>query len=197
MREDDESGDWSYESSQHDHQHGSQKGNQEPGNVRRAGDAKGSERVRRIETGRMPIIEELDEDEDFVDLVALFGGYDEEASVRMVKMKMIPVCDMSMGEEEDYEKDELHWWYEATKSQQEWIEKLVEIPITGHAEGLVIEERQQEWKEKLVEIPITGPIIEECDEDRVRMVNAWDEGVIEVVLKVIILRPWGPPNVPR
>ena len=180
VREDEESESWN-ESSQQDHQHGQQRGNQDSGNVRKAGDARGTERVRRIETGRMPIIEEVEDDEDFIDLSVLFAGYDEDATLRMVKK--IPVCDMSTGDEEEYERDELHWWYDASRSQQEWIEKLVEIPITGHGDEVLVEEKcQQEWKEKLVEIPITGPIIEECDEDKVRMVILWDESLIEVVL---------------
>ncbi|CAE7658644.1 unnamed protein product, partial [Symbiodinium sp. KB8] len=102
----------------------------------------------------MPIIEEV-EDDDFIALGVLFAGYDEDATVRMVKM--IPVCDMSMGDEEEYERDQLHWWYESTRSQQDWIEKLVETPITG-------------------------PIIEDSNEDKVRMVNLWDDSLIEVVL---------------
>ena len=122
MREDEESESWN-ESSQQDHQ---QRGNQDAGNVRRAGDARGTERVRRIETGRMPIIEEVEDDEDFIDLGALFAGFSEDATVRMVKM--IPVCDMSMGDEGEYEKDVLHWWYESTRSQQEWMEKRVDSP---------------------------------------------------------------------
>ena len=180
VKEDEESESWN-ESSQHDHQQGQQRGSQDSGNVRRAGDARGTDRVRRIEIGRMRIIEEVEDDEDFIDLSVLFAGFDEDATVRMVKMT--PVCDMSMGDEEEYERDELHWWYESTRSQQEWIEKLVEIPITGHGdEDLVEENSQQEWKEKLVEIPITGPIIEESNEDKVRMVNLWDDSLIEVVL---------------
>ena len=73
VREDEESQSWN-ENAQHDHQHGQQRGNQDSGSVRRAGDARGTERVRRIETGRMPIIEEVEDDEDFIDLSVLFAG---------------------------------------------------------------------------------------------------------------------------
>ena len=117
VREDEDPESWN-ESSQHEHQ---QRGNQDSGNVRRAGDVRGNERVRRIETGRMPIIEEVEDEEDFIDLGALFAGFSSDATVRMVKM--IPVCDMSMGDDGEYEKDELHWWYESTRGQQEWMER--------------------------------------------------------------------------
>ena len=95
VREDEESDSWN-ESSQHDHTQGQQRGNQDVRNVRRAGDVRGNERVRRIETGSMPTIEEVEDDEDFIDLGALFAGFNEGDAVRMVKM--IPVCDMSMGD---------------------------------------------------------------------------------------------------
>ena len=154
VREDEESESWN-EGSQHDHPQGQQRGNQDVGNVRRAGDVRGNERVRRIETGSMPIIEKVEDDEDFIDLGALFAGFNEGDAVRMVKM--IPVCDMSMGDKEEYEKDELHWRNESTRSQQEWMERRAETLLES-------------------------PVIEEMNESKVRMVNLWDESLTEVVL---------------
>ncbi|OLP76193.1 hypothetical protein AK812_SmicGene43904 [Symbiodinium microadriaticum] len=103
----------------------------------------------------MPIIEKVEDDEDFIDLGALFAGFNEGDAVRMVKM--IPVCDMSMGDKEEYEKDELHWRYESTRSQQEWMERRAETLLES-------------------------PVIEEMNESKVRMVNLWDESLTEVVL---------------
>ena len=40
--------------------------------------------------GDWSFIEEVEDDEDFIDLNVLFAGYDEDATVRMVKM--IPVA---------------------------------------------------------------------------------------------------------
>ena len=120
VREDEESDSWN-ESNQHDHLQGQQRGSHDAGNVRRAGDVRGNERARRIETGSMPTIEEVEDDEDFIDLGALFAGFSEGDAVRMVKM--IPVCDMSMGDEEEYEKGELHWWYESA-SKNGWRDEL-------------------------------------------------------------------------
>ena len=102
----------------------------------------------------MPIIEEVEDEEDFIDLGALFAGFSSDATVRMVKM--IPLCDMSMGDDGEYEKDELRWWYESTSGQQEWMERRVDSPSVC-------------------------PQIGEC-EDKVRMVNLWDDSLIEVVL---------------
>ncbi|CAE7234755.1 unnamed protein product [Symbiodinium sp. KB8] len=138
VREDEDPESWN-ESSQHEHQ---QRGSQDSGNVRRAGDVRGNERVRRIETGRMPIIEEVEDEEDFIDLGALFAGFSSDATVRMVKM--IPVCDMSMGDDGDYEKDELHWWYESTRGVQgkeKAVRKLtVKKEIEEDLEGMKYEE---------------------------------------------------------
>ncbi|CAE7208752.1 unnamed protein product [Symbiodinium microadriaticum] len=154
VREDEESDSWN-ESNQHDHPQGQQRGSHDAGNVRRAGDVRGNERVRRIETGSMPIIEKVEDDEDFIDLGALFAGFSEGDALRMVKM--IPVCDMSMGGKEEYEKDELHWWYESTRSQQEWMERRAETLLDS-------------------------PVIEDMIENKVRMVNLWDDSLTEVVL---------------
>ena len=77
---------------------------------------KGNEQVRRLVTTPMPIIEEVD-DEDYVDLIGMFEDLAHDWSVRVVKMteskKLVKVANMADGsDEEEYEKDELHKWYE-------------------------------------------------------------------------------------
>ena len=64
----------------------------------------------------MPIIEEVD-DEDYVDLIGMFEDLAHDWSVRAVKMteskKLVKVANMADGsDEEEYERDELHKWYE-------------------------------------------------------------------------------------
>ncbi|CAE7257883.1 unnamed protein product [Symbiodinium microadriaticum] len=49
----------------------------------------------------------------------------------MVKAKFAQEFVISEGDKDEGEKDEQHFWYEATKSQQDWLEKLIEIPTTG------------------------------------------------------------------
>ena len=67
--------------------------------------------------------------------------------MRMVKAKFAQEFVISEGDKDEGEKDEQHFWYEATKSQQDWLEKLIEIPTTGH-EDVAEEFCQQDWQEK-------------------------------------------------
>ena len=48
--------------------------------------AKGNEQVRRLVTTPMPIIEEIDEDDDYVDLIGMFEDLAHDWSVRVVKV---------------------------------------------------------------------------------------------------------------
>ena len=74
-------------------------------------------KLRRVETGHMPVIEEV----ECVDLAALFGegGGSASSSIRMVKAEFDQEFEISEGDTDKGEKDEQHFWYEATKSQQD------------------------------------------------------------------------------
>ena len=65
----------------------------------------------------MPIIEEVDDDDDYVDLIGMFEDLAHDWSVRAVKMteseQLVKVVNMAdESDEEEYERDELHDWYE-------------------------------------------------------------------------------------
>ena len=149
--------------------------------ARTAPAAKGNEQVRRLVTTPMPIIEEVD-DEDYVDLIGMFEDLAHDWSVRAVKMteskKLVKVANMADGsDEEEYEGDELHKWYEDLEvdklnskkaksgenilrwdeTKQDWMVKPFEIPSPGFTDSEEeIDLSKQDWLEKPVEIPSPG-----------------------------------------
>ena len=59
----------------------------------------------------MPIIEEIDEDEDYVDLIGMFEDLAHDWSVRVVKViESGRLVKVNESDGEEYEKDELHEW---------------------------------------------------------------------------------------
>ena len=96
--------------------------------ARTAPAAKGNEQVRSLVTTPMPIIEEIDEDDDYIDLVGMFEDLAHDWSVRVVKVteietvvKWANLADES--DDEEYERDELHEWYEDLEVDKENAKK--------------------------------------------------------------------------
>ena len=168
--------------------------------ARTAPAAKGNEQVRRLVTTPMPIIEEVDDD-DYVDLIGMFEDLAHDWSVRAVKMieseQLVKVVNMADGsDEEEYERDELHEWYEDLEldklnskkakpgenilrwdeTKQDWMVKPFEIPSPGFTDSEEeIDLSKQDWLEKPVEIPSPG--------HHIRAVSArYSEPLVEVVL---------------
>ena len=168
--------------------------------ARTAPAAKGNEQVRRLVTTPMPIIEEVDDD-DYVDLIGMFEDLAHDWSVRAVKMieseQLVKVVNMADGsDEEEYERDELHEWYEDLEvdklnskkakpgenilrwdeTKQDWMVKPFEIPSPGFTDSEEeIDLSTQDWLEKPVEIPSPG--------HHIRAVSArYSEPLVEVVL---------------
>ena len=166
--------------------------------ARTAPAAKGNEQVRRLVTTPMPIIEEVDDD-DYVDLIGMFEDLAHDWSVRAAKVieseQLVKVVNMADGsDEEEYERDELHEWYEDLEvdklpsskpgenvlrwdeTKQDWMVKPFEIPSPGFTDSEEeIDLSKQDWLEKPVEIPSPG--------HHIRAVSArYSEPLIEVVL---------------
>ena len=171
--------------------------------ARTAPAAKGNEQVRRLVTTPMPIIEEVDDDDDddYVDLIGMFEDLAHDWSVRAVKMteseQLVKVVNMAdESDEEEYERDELHEWYEDLgvdklnskkakpgenilrwdETKQDWMVKPFEIPSPGFTDSEEeIDLSKQDWLEKPVEIPSPG--------HHIRAVSArYSEPLVEVVL---------------
>eukprot|EP00439_Symbiodinium_sp_Y106_P071004 s3839_g12.t1 len=147
----------------------------------------------------MPIIEEVD-DEDYVDLIGMFEDLAHDWSVRAVKMteseQLVKVANMADGsDEEEYERDEPHKWYEDLEvdklnskkaksgenilrwdeTKQDWMVQPFEIPSPGFTDSEEeIDLSKQDWLEKPVEIPSPG--------HQVRAVSARYSELVEVVL---------------
>ena len=148
----------------------------------------------------MPIIEEVDDD-DYVDLIGMFEDLAHDWSVRAVKMieseQLVKVVNMAdASDEEEYERDELHEWYEDLEvdklnskkakpgenilrwdeTKQDWMVKPFEIPSPGFTDSEEeIDLSKQDWLEKPVEIPSPG--------HHIRAVSArYSEPLVEVVL---------------
>ena len=76
----------------------SQGANQGQAQVRYAASTKGNEQVRRLETSRVPIIEEVEDDEEYVDVIGMFEESARNSSLRMVRPEeeffdVTPTCD--------------------------------------------------------------------------------------------------------
>ena len=127
----------------------------------------------------MPFIEEIDEDDDYVDLVGMFEDLAHDWSVRVVKMteieKVVKVANIAdESDDEEYERDELHEWYEDLEVDKENAKKAepgenilrrdetrmvkpFEIPSPGFTDSEEeIDLSKQAWLEKPVEIPSPG-----------------------------------------
>ena len=149
----------------------------------------------------MPSIEEVDDDDDYVDLIGMFEDLAHDWSVRVVKMteseQLVKVVNMAdESDEEEYERDELHEWYEdlevdklnskktkpgenilrRDETKQDWMVKPLEIPSPGFIDSEEeIDLSKQDWLEKPVEIPSPG--------HHIRAVSArYSEPLVEVVL---------------
>ena len=110
--------------------------------------------------------------------------------------QLVKVINMADGsDEEEYERDELHEWYEDLEvdklnskkakpgenilrwdeTKQDWMVKPFEIPTPGFTDSEEIDLSKQDWLEKPVEIPSPG--------HHIRAVSArYSEPLVEVVL---------------
>ena len=149
----------------------------------------------------MPIIEEIEEDDDYVDLIGMFEDLAHDWSVRVVKVteseKVVKVANIAdESDDEEYERDELHEWYDDLEvdkenakkakpgenilrwdeTKQDWMVKPFEIPSPGFTDSEEeIDLSKQVWLEKPVEIPSPGY--------HIRAVSArYSEPLVEVVL---------------
>ena len=109
--------------------------------------------MRRLVSTPMPIIEEIDEDEAYIDLVGMLEELASDWSVRMVKSEVLVVS--IAGEEEDegedYEEDELHKWYKDAQ-----VDKINAEKAKPGEEIVRWSEIKQDWMVKPFEIPSPG-----------------------------------------